>query len=340
MLLSICIGTYNRISQLLATVQEILRCPSPDFEVVVLDNVSPDGTFEKLLALSQKDSRLRVLQNEHNIGGVKNPCKALTLGKGTYVLLLLDKDRIDSTYLSDFLDFLKTHEIDIGICALDENEYGKPSVICDNRIDSLLSTSYMSKHLSGNFYRHEMYCAASIVQEILNTNIQFTFCCELINAEIAAKSKLPAVVYKQPLVHMYTPEEFSSQPTLTFTKDEDLYILPKNRRKEYLAYVVQTDSFNLPSDERKKAYEAIIQRFKIWLKADVLYFDDPSVCSHYRISEKQKKAGKSLFVQRVNIVLFYVCFLCSRHGFFRLNYLLGRFFTKVQKKLNLHTAEK
>ena len=85
-LLSICIGTYNRISLLLPTVQNILRCPSDDFEIVILDNASSDNTVEILRNIG--DTQVKVFQNETNIGGIKNPCKAVTLASGKYALML------------------------------------------------------------------------------------------------------------------------------------------------------------------------------------------------------------------------------------------------------------
>ena len=74
--LSICIPTYNRSSELYKKITEILKYKSDDFDIIVLDNCSPDGTYENLKRIN--DDRLKLYQNESNIGGILNPLKVLT----------------------------------------------------------------------------------------------------------------------------------------------------------------------------------------------------------------------------------------------------------------------
>lgn len=333
MTLSICIGTYNRISQLLPMVQEILRCPSLDFEVVVLDNVSTDGTVESLQKVAQEDSRLKVFQNEENIGGIKNPVKALTLGTGKYVMLLLDKDRIDSAYLEDFLEFLRSHELSMGYCTLNPDEYGKENRIYTTRIDSLLNTSYLSKHPSGNFYRKALLSESKELNVVFNASKLFGFYGELINAEVSTCSDFPVAVYTQPVAHMYTQEDFATQRTLTYNGFKMLYILPRNRRREWLSYANHSESLELTRKERVCVYKTIRRKFLIALETDKVYFDNPDVLSHYGLSFSQAKKGKSAFSRRANIILFYIIFLCSKSVFLRAAVLFELFFSKLKNKI-------
>ena len=333
MTLSICIGTYNRISKLLPMVQEILRCPSPDFEVVVLDNVSTDGTVESLRKVAQEDSRLKVFQNEENIGGIKNPVKALTLGTGKYVLMLLDKDRIDSAYLEEFLDFLRSHELSMGYCTLNADEYGKQNKIYATRIDSLLNTSYLSKHPSGNFYRKSLLSESKELNVVFNAKKLFGFYGELINAEVSTSSDFPVAVYNQPVAHMYTQEDFATQRTLTYNGFKSLFILPKNRRREYLTYARHSDSLNLTRDEHVFVYKTIRRKFLIALETDKIYFDNPDVRSHYGLSLSQAEKGKSALSRRANAILFHVGFLCPPSFLIRFNVLFELFFSKVKNKI-------
>ena len=59
--LSICIPTYNRIAQVSEVIDELLTIDSNEFEIVITDNMSTDGTKEKIL--SYTDSRVRYCGN-------------------------------------------------------------------------------------------------------------------------------------------------------------------------------------------------------------------------------------------------------------------------------------
>lgn len=69
-LLSICIPTYNRYDKLRPMLMQLLSCKRPDFEVVIQDNCSTDGT--RNLKDDIKDSRVKLIENPSNIGGIIN----------------------------------------------------------------------------------------------------------------------------------------------------------------------------------------------------------------------------------------------------------------------------
>ena len=74
----------------------ILKSKRNDFEVVILDNCSDDGTEEYYKSFT--DTRVKYFRNKVNIGGIKNPIKAVSLGKGLYSMVILDKDKIDGIF--------------------------------------------------------------------------------------------------------------------------------------------------------------------------------------------------------------------------------------------------
>lgn len=110
-ILSICIPTYNRKELLLANIKSILVYEKKDIEVVVCDNASSDGTWEALAQI--RDSRLRIYRNEENRGAEYNYGKVLREGKGKYLVLLNDRDRLDMQQLEDVLFRLKQVDIDV-----------------------------------------------------------------------------------------------------------------------------------------------------------------------------------------------------------------------------------
>lgn len=64
-----------------------------DWELVAVDDASLDGSFSILLAMAQKDERLRVFRNERNVGYVANFSKALSLATGDFMCFCDQDDR-------------------------------------------------------------------------------------------------------------------------------------------------------------------------------------------------------------------------------------------------------
>jgi len=114
-ILSICIPTYNRRELLKQILDELLRYPNSDIEIVIIDNASTDGTIE--LLHTYKDSRLKKKFNEKNIGMTKNQLKALNSGNGKFTLALMDRDYIDSLELTRITEHL--YKINTNIVLLD-----------------------------------------------------------------------------------------------------------------------------------------------------------------------------------------------------------------------------
>ena len=107
-MLSICIGTFNRRDILLKNINRILEYKGEDIEIVIVDNASEDGTWETLQTLT--DKRVRVFRNDVNKGASFNWLRAILLGQGKYRMILNDRDSIDILKLTSFLEFLYKNE--------------------------------------------------------------------------------------------------------------------------------------------------------------------------------------------------------------------------------------
>jgi glycosyltransferase involved in cell wall biosynthesis len=91
---SICIGVYNRRRQIVPCVESLLRSTFRDFEIVLVEDASSDGSGEVLEELSRRDpTRIRVLNNAKNRGASGSRNVAMDAARGKY-LLFLDSDCI------------------------------------------------------------------------------------------------------------------------------------------------------------------------------------------------------------------------------------------------------
>ena len=93
-LLSLCIPTYNRAPLLREALQAVLAQATPETEVVVSDNASPDDTALVLseMQAAYPGAALRVLRQPENTGPDANIYAAIQAARGEFVYVLSDDD--------------------------------------------------------------------------------------------------------------------------------------------------------------------------------------------------------------------------------------------------------
>ena len=111
--LSIIVPTYNERDNILELANRLKQClTGASWEVIFVDDDSPDGTVERIQALSRSDSRIRCIQR---IGrrGLSSACVEGMLAS-TAPYLVMDADlQHDENLLEQMLCLLKQGETDI-----------------------------------------------------------------------------------------------------------------------------------------------------------------------------------------------------------------------------------
>lgn len=124
-LVSIGIPTYNRANgNLHKVIERALSQTYQNVEVIVSDNCSTDHTPEVVESI--KDSRLRYIRQETNIGPNNNFNFCLNQAKGEYFLLFHDDDMIDHDFVEACMSSLEPGEsvgaIFTGVRIIDEHD--------------------------------------------------------------------------------------------------------------------------------------------------------------------------------------------------------------------------
>lgn len=88
---SVCMATYNGMHYVKEQLSTILEQLGPDDEVVVVDDGSSDATLEVVRSFS--DPRIRIFENERNLGHVASFSRALSLARNDTVIMA-DQDDI------------------------------------------------------------------------------------------------------------------------------------------------------------------------------------------------------------------------------------------------------
>lgn len=108
MLFSVVICSYNRIEHVLPSVESVLAqtLPSGEYEVVVVDNCSTDGTAEAVQALAADHPEVRYLY-EGRLGLATARNTGWQAARGTYVAFLDDDARAGTDWLETARDLIE-----------------------------------------------------------------------------------------------------------------------------------------------------------------------------------------------------------------------------------------
>jgi hypothetical protein len=129
-LVSFIVPCYNLAQFLKPCVTSILQQTYQTFEVLIMDNCSPDDT--PLVATSFGDPRVKHIRHDENIGHLRNFNRGIDLSRGKYVWLLSADDMLRTPdVLARFVSVMESNpEIGYVFCRamaiIDEREVGIP----------------------------------------------------------------------------------------------------------------------------------------------------------------------------------------------------------------------
>lgn len=113
-MISIAMTTYNGQEFLREQLDSILLQSISSFELIIVDDCSTDCTREILNEYKKKDSRIVVVENEKNLGFIKNFEKAVSLCKGDYIAFSDQDDIWTSDHLKVLIDGIEDNLL---VCA-------------------------------------------------------------------------------------------------------------------------------------------------------------------------------------------------------------------------------
>lgn len=96
--ISLAITTYNRYDLTIKSCSQVLDDPRID-DIVILDDCSTDGSFEKLVEYFKPWPKVKVMQQLKNRGMQQNKADAIAFAKNERVIILDSDNVIDSGYV-------------------------------------------------------------------------------------------------------------------------------------------------------------------------------------------------------------------------------------------------
>ena len=124
---SIGLAVYNGEKHLLPAIDSLLAQEYQNFELLISDNASIDGTAQICQDFARADSRVKYHRNGTNIGAAKNFNRVFERSSGNYFMWAAHDDQWSPTYITKCVDALEKND-DLVLCGTDinfMNEHGE-----------------------------------------------------------------------------------------------------------------------------------------------------------------------------------------------------------------------
>lgn len=124
MKLSLAITTYNRYNLTVESFAQVINHPRID-DIVVLDDCSTDGSYEKLRDYFKHDPKVRVIKQANNRGMSLNKRDAVALSNNEYVILFDSDNVIEPGYIDAFFRQIESDKV-VDACVIYMPDFAKP----------------------------------------------------------------------------------------------------------------------------------------------------------------------------------------------------------------------
>ncbi len=109
-LISIAMTVFNAAPFLSKTLESLLAQVYGNFELVISDNASEDGSSEICQEFARRDNRVKYYRNTTNMGPARNSYKAVDLCSGDFIMPAADHDIYHPAFISSLLGLLQQDE--------------------------------------------------------------------------------------------------------------------------------------------------------------------------------------------------------------------------------------
>ena len=158
-IVSVCIPTFNRKELLAIAIDSVLQQTHQDFELIICDDGSTDGTAEMMARLT--DNRIHYIRHPQNIGKSNNMISGFKAATGQYFIKFDDDDRLTPTFLEKTTQLLdKNPQIDFvgtdhwvidstnnrneSLTELNSQKWGRSDLL-EGMVDNLIEVTFVKQ---------------------------------------------------------------------------------------------------------------------------------------------------------------------------------------------------
>lgn len=115
MMVTIWTQAYNAEKHIRQCIESVLQQSYTDFEYIIVDDGSTDGTWDIIEEYARTDLRIRAFHEDTNVGGVRYQ-RFLQSVTGEYFAALDSDDWLEPDFLMELFRFCQAEHLDIGVC--------------------------------------------------------------------------------------------------------------------------------------------------------------------------------------------------------------------------------
>jgi glycosyltransferase involved in cell wall biosynthesis len=132
-IITVCVITYNHNEFISHALNSIAAQKTNfNYDILIADDCSTDGTKEKVLAFSESRSNVSLILQESNVGPAKNFVELISTPKTKYISYLEGDDHWTDPYkLQKQVDYLEANP-NVSCCATDFDQINKNGVFIKN----------------------------------------------------------------------------------------------------------------------------------------------------------------------------------------------------------------
>lgn len=168
--ISVIIPVHDTEKYLRKCVQSVLDQTFDDFEVICVDDMSPDGSADIISSFMKVDSRVVAVSHTENLGqgGARN--SALKQAKGRYIANVDSDDWLKPTMLEAMYESTQGESVDIVCCGYDRvnevddvlRKFQPEAAIIDNSNNSVDIFELVNPALWNKLFRKDLCSSSSI----------------------------------------------------------------------------------------------------------------------------------------------------------------------------------
>lgn len=122
-MISIVTTCYNLEDYIENCLVSLVNQSYENLELIVVNDCSTDNSLSIIKKIADKDSRIKIINNEINLGAGKSRKIGIEAANGDYIMLVDGDDWITSNYLKTLYDSAKKNDADIVAGHLNCNKY-------------------------------------------------------------------------------------------------------------------------------------------------------------------------------------------------------------------------
>lgn len=109
---SVIVPVYNVEKYIGKCIESIIKQTFHNFEVIIIDDESPDNSIDIVKKMTKKDDRFKIIsQKNRGLGGARNT--GIDNAKGEYLFFLDSDDYIEEDTLEMLVNYMKSKDVDI-----------------------------------------------------------------------------------------------------------------------------------------------------------------------------------------------------------------------------------